>query len=95
MKYWNMIGAFMIFTSICVPAVYASDAKESKPPSQSKPDASIRTPADCAHIKQGTADKNAETAAQKDCQSSQDRGAGMGTSSGTGSGKMRSGSGAR
>jgi len=95
MKYGEIIGALLISLSICVPAVYASDPKDSKPAQPSKSDAKINTPTDCANIKAGTADKNAEAAAQKDCQSSRDRGAGTGTSSGTGSGKMPPGGGPR
>jgi hypothetical protein len=60
-----------------------------------RPNATTPSPKDCAHIKAGTADSTAESAAQKDCQSSLHLGAGTGTSSGTGSGKMPSGSGPR
>jgi hypothetical protein len=95
MKYGEVTGALLISISLCAPTVYAVDSKDSKSSRQSKSDAKIHTPTDCANIKAGTVDKNAEAAAQKDCQSSQDRGAGMGTSSGTGSGKMPPGGGPR
>jgi hypothetical protein len=50
---------------------------------------------DCEKIRSGTAGSIAESAAEKDCQSSRDLGAGSGTSSGTGSGKMAPGQGPR
>ncbi|HKN86842.1 MAG TPA: hypothetical protein VJV04_08290 [Nitrospiraceae bacterium] len=60
-----------------------------------RPSSTMPRPKDCAHIKAGTADSTAESAAQKDCESSQHLGAGTGTSSGTGSGKMQSDNGPR
>lgn len=97
MKHGNIIGAFVLFALISVPlSASGADSKASKPSSQSASSEKKSSPSsDCANIKAGTVDKNAETAAQKDCQSSKDLGAGMGTSSGTGAGKMPSGSGPR
>jgi len=60
-----------------------------------RPSSTMPRPKDCEHVKAGTADSTAESAAQKDCESSKHLGAGTGTSSGTGSGKMPSGSGPR
>lgn len=97
MKYGNLVGAVLLFTSIAIPlSALAADSKASRPSSQSASSDKKSSPSsDCANIKAGTADKNAESAAQKDCQSSKDLGAGTGTSSGTGSGKMESGGGPR
>jgi len=57
----------------------------------------IEVPKDCADIKAGanTGGSTTESAARKDCEASRHLGADRGTSSGTGSGKMGSGSGPR
>lgn len=88
----------VLAVSVAVPAQAASS--ESNQPKQDRttrerPSSTMPSPKDCAHIKAGTADSTAESAAQKDCESSKHLGAGTGTSSGTGSGKMPSGSGSR
>lgn len=84
--------------SLTVPARAASpESNQSKQDriTRERPSSTMPSPKDCAQIKAGTADSTAESAAQKDCESSKHLGAGTGTSSGTGSGKMPSGSGPR
>lgn len=71
-----------------------SNAKQDRT-TRERSSSTMPPPKDCAQIKAGTADSTAESAAQKDCESSQHLGAGTGTSSGAGSGKMPSGSGPR
>ena len=69
--------------SLTVPAQAASP--ESNQPKQDRttrerPSSTMPSPKDCAQIKSGTADSTAESAAQKDCESSKHLGAGTGTS---------------
>lgn len=88
----------VLAVSLTVPARATSpETNQSKQdrPTRERSSPTMPSPKDCAHIKAGTADSTAESAAQKDCESSKHLGAGTGTSSGTGSGKMPSGSGSR
>jgi membrane protease subunit (stomatin/prohibitin family) len=55
----------------------------------------IPVPKDCDQIGSGTTGSVPQAAAKKDCEASKHLGADSGTSSGTGSGKMQSGSGPR
>ena len=88
----------VLAVSSIVPAQAASsESNQMKQDRTSRERASstMPRPKDCEQIKAGTADSTAESAAQKDCERSQHLGAGTGTSSCTGSGKMPSGSGPR
>ena len=62
--------------------------KETQQSGSSMSEKKVAEPSDCSNIRSGTAGSVAESAAQKDCESSRHLGAGSGTSSGTGSGKM-------
>ena len=72
------------------PQKNAAQGEKSKESKKSIPKAQ-----DCDKIRGGTGGSVTESAAEKDCQSSHDLGAGSGTSSGTGSGKMAPGQGPR
>ena len=86
-------------TSMPIFAETKSDARKSdKRSSQEKASGTqqkVPKVQDCEQVKSGSGGGVTESAAEKDCESSRHLGAGSGTSSGTGSGKMAPGQGPR